>query len=127
MNQNSKDMKRHYFITYMIIMMAILSACYSDNSEEASVEVGNISISGIKEKYSAMSDNGEVLQINPVIKSDYPKKDLEYHWFLYEKSKENASTDNDGNHYEEVLISEDENLSYPVNLGVGDYTIGASG
>ena len=90
MNQNSKDMKRHYFITYMIIMMAILSACYSDNSEEASVEVGNISISGIKEKYSAMSDNGEVLQINPVIKSDYPKKDLEYHWFLYEKSKENA-------------------------------------
>lgn len=55
-------------------MMAILSACYSDNSEEASVEVGNISISGIKEKYSAMSDNGEVLQINPVIKSDYPKK-----------------------------------------------------
>ncbi len=123
MNQNSKDMKRHYFITYMIIMMAILSACYSDNSEEASVEVGNISISGIKEKYSAMSDNGEVLQINPVIKSDYPKKYLEYHWFLYEKSKENAFTDNDGNHYEEVLISEDENLSYPVNLGVGDYTI----
>lgn len=74
MNQNSKDMKRHYFITYMIIMMAILSACYSDNSEEASVEVGNISISGIKEKYSAMSDNGEVLQINPLSKVTIPKK-----------------------------------------------------
>lgn len=116
-------MKKDSLIIYIVLIALSLHSCYSDDSERASVEIGDISISGIAEKYTAIADNEEVLTITPTIKSVYAKQDLEYHWYIYDKSKESSFMDDEGKYYEATLIGEEEILNYPVDLTVGEYTI----
>ena len=87
-------------------------------------DVEEIKIEGLAEMYSNNSYNGEVLEIDPVITSNYT--DLTYEWYMWSIDKEGEGSSNwDENEepYKAELISTDKKLSYPVECPIGLYTL----
>lgn len=111
-------------IKYIILAMSMvccLTSCFEDDSTGASVDISDITISGIEEFYQCTAFVGETLNITPVITTSYPEDQLEFTWSLLDSSTGNR--DSDGNISEPTFLSNEKNLSLPVELAAGSYQI----
>ena len=114
-------MKKIYY--FMLAMTAcLLSSCFDDDGNYTYTEVPESSISGLGETHVLNSYSGEMLEIDPLIESDYT--DLTYEWYMWSLSEEQEGTIEAGsNHVESELISTDKKLSWEVECPIGYYTI----
>lgn len=116
-------MKKIYYGLLAMVSL-LLSSCFDDNGNYTYKDVEEIKIEGLAEMYSNNSYNGEVLEIDPVITSNYT--DLTYEWYMWSIDKEGEGSSNwDENEepYKAELISTDKKLSYPVECPIGLYTL----
>ena len=113
-------MKKIYYL--MLAMTAcLLSSCFDDDGNYTYTEVPEISISGLGETHVLNSYSGEMLEIDPVIESDYT--DLTYEWYMWSLTKEQEGSTGAGEAVETELISTDKKLSWEVACPIGYYRI----
>jgi hypothetical protein len=108
-----------YFLPLSFILL--MGSCVDDNSTTANTDVSDIAISNMDAKYSVISYAGNKLDIQPAIQSGY--SDMNYCWYLIDKSKEGKSSYNSGQVYDMDSIANTKDLSYEVNLPEGNYQI----
>ena len=99
----------------------LLSSCFDDDGNYTYTEVPEISISGLGETHVLNSYSGEMLEIDPVIESDYT--DLTYEWYMWSLTKEQEGSTGAGEPVETELISTDKKLSWEVACPIGYYRI----
>lgn len=113
-------MKKIYY--FMLAMTAcLLSSCFDDDGNYTYTEVPEISISGLGETHVLNSYSGEMLEIDPVIESDYT--DLTYEWYMWSLTKEQEGSTGAGEAVGTELISTDKKLSWEVACPIGYYRI----
>lgn len=114
-------MKKIYLL--MSLVALLFTSCFDDDGNYTYKNVDEITIEGLDESYVKNSYAGEVLEIDPVIKTAYT--DLEYEWWMWDPSKETGYTGWEENvtPYEAELISTDKKLSYKVECPIGQYTL----
>lgn len=107
-------MKR-YIIILACSLLGFVS-CYDDDSHVATELISDIVIDGLKDT-SAISCS-TILNLAPEV-SGYPEEKLSYAWYIYggefEKQTEKG--------YRTVQIDSVKNLSYPVDVKKGNYTL----
>lgn len=79
-------MKTRLSIVLLSLLTFSLTSCFDDDGNYTYHDVDEITISGIQESYANISYSGEVLEIDPVVESNYT--DLKYEWSIWEPSKE---------------------------------------
>lgn len=112
-------MKKIYMM--LALMAGLFSSCFDDDGNYKYTNVEDITIEGISESYINNSYNGEVLEIDPVITSNYT--DLQYEWWMWNLDKEGQGSGNLHTGTESELISTEKKLSYPVECPIGRYQI----
>ena len=115
-------MKKLYLFILMVVPL-FFASCFEDEGNYSYKDVDEIEIEGMESVYTKNSYNGEVLEIDPVIKTAYT--DLEYEWWIWEPNKEDDYTgwNPDKKPYEAELISTDKKLAYEVNCPIGQYKL----
>ncbi|WP_099293217.1 MULTISPECIES: PKD-like family lipoprotein [unclassified Butyricimonas] len=113
-------MKRNIFGLLTLIATLLCTACFDDDSTGILQNINDIQISGIEETYECTAFIGESLNIIPVI-NGYSENDLKFVWTLY--NGQTGKPDSDGNIIEPTIIGTEKQLSYPVNLSMGSYTL----
>lgn len=108
-----------YIISSLLIGTLTFTSCLDDKSEFVGSDVAAIVVSGIEEKYEAVSFVGQTLSINPVVETEY--SNLRYEWLLL--SKKTGELDSKGDTIQPILLSEEKNLSYEVNLSPAQYQL----
>lgn len=98
-----------------------LTSCFDDDGNYTYHDVDEITISGIQESYANISYSGEVLEIDPVVESNYT--DLKYEWSIWEPSKEFGNGNRTDDTYASEVIGTEKKLTYPVECPIGRYTI----
>lgn len=98
-----------------------LVSCFDDDSTLGTKEIGDITVTGIAESYTATAYVGEHLQITPEVDAGYEENDMSYTWTLLDSNT--GSTDDDGNMIEPTVISTDKNLDWEVATKPGTYQI----
>jgi hypothetical protein len=111
----------------LLAALMVLGACTDDDSSYGVTGKNYIHLSGVELFYDFVSFSGDKLNINPVVESDYAADDLEYTWSYYK------TTDGDKSTYDATTgtftytkadtISHDKNLSWPVSVSDGQYTL----
>ena len=92
-----------------------LFSCVEDEGNYTYSEVNQVTIEGLEESYNVL-DKIDAIQIQPVIKGSILGDDLsqyEYQWHIHEGITEHIHT----------VISNEKDLDYKVNLGIGNYTL----
>ena len=113
-------MKKVYLLLSLVALC--LSSCFEDKGNYTYQNVDDIVIEGIAESYSNLSFAGEVLEIDPVIKTNYT--DLQYEWYMWDPTiEENYSGWDEEQNYKAELIGTEKKLSYKVNCPAKRYTI----
>ena len=111
-------MKKIYALALLVLM--VMASCFKDDGNYSYNEIGDITISNIETAYSAYSYMGDVLEISPVVETDYAN--MKYEWYIWEGTELGFITD-ESEEQEMTLIGEEKDLSYEVNLAPGDYTL----
>lgn len=75
-------MKTRLSIVLLSLLTFSLTSCFDDDGNYTYHDVDEITISGIQESYANISYSGEVLEIDPVVESNYT--DLKYEWSIWE-------------------------------------------
>lgn len=113
-------MKKIYLLLALVTLC--LTSCFEDKGNYTYHDVDDIVIEGIADSYSNLSFAGEVLEIDPVIKTNYT--DLQYEWYMWDPTIEDNYTGWDENmDYEAELIGTEKKLSYQVNCPAKRYTV----
>lgn len=111
-------MKEKVFILY-IGMILLVGGCYDDKGNYDYTDIGDITITGIENSYTAIA-LAKKLEIKPTVTSKNPEDTFEYLWTVYNP-----------NYYDSYLteaikvdtIGREKDLSYEVNLQQGSYTL----
>lgn len=111
----------------LLASVLLLGACTDDESTYGVQGKNYIHLSGLENSYDIVSFSGDKLNISPVVESDYAADDLEYTWSYYntadgDKSKYDATTGT-LTYTKADTISHDKNLSWPVAVTDGQYTL----
>ncbi|MCI7309236.1 MAG: PKD-like family lipoprotein [Prevotella sp.] len=111
----------------LLASVLLLGACTDDDSTYGVQGKNYIHLSGLENSYDIVSFSGDKLNISPVVESDYAADDLEYTWSYYntadgDKSKYDATTGT-FTYTKADTISHDKNLSWPVAVTDGQYTL----
>ena len=115
-------MKTRLSIVLLSLLTFSLTSCFDDDGNYTYHDVDEITISGIQESYANISYSGEVLEIDPVVESNYT--DLKYEWSIWEPSKEFGTNGNrTDDTYASEVIGTEKKLTYPVECPIGRYTI----
>lgn len=115
-------MKKVYLLLSLVALC--LSSCFEDKGNYTYQNVDDIVIEGIAESYSNLSFAGEVLEIDPVIKTNYT--DLQYEWYMWDPTVEDTYTGWDSSLLDEnvaELIGTEKKLAYKVNCPAKRYTV----
>lgn len=94
-----------------------LSACFDDDSTLGTQYISEIEIGELRDT-TMVSFMGNVLALNPEVKTDYDESTLSYAWYLYDNTESDAESG-----YKENKIADTKELAYEVNLASGDYTV----
>lgn len=112
-------------ILLAIAFLSLLIACSEDNSTYATSD-NYIKISGIEKAYNAVSFSGDKLNIQPKVESSFDLSDMTYLWTYYNTQDANRQkTDKRGRGYyvQPDTICKVKDLSFPVKLSDGEYTL----
>ena len=113
-------MKKIYLLLALVTLC--LTSCFEDKGNYSYHDVNDIVIEGIAESYTNLSYADEVLEIDPVIKTNYT--DLQYEWYMWDPTiEENYSGWDEEQNYKAELIGTEKKLSYKVNCPAKRYTI----
>ena len=109
-------MKKILYIS-LLALVPVFFSCVEDLGNDTISDINKITISGIEESYSVISQ-AETLTITPEIKGSISsnESDLSYEWFLCN----NGLSDSEHKH---TLIGTERNLVYPANAAPSSYTL----
>lgn len=129
MNDNIKKrstMNKNILLAIAVLsLLSLLIACTDDNSTYATSD-NYIKISGIEKAYNAISFSGDKLNIQPKVESSFDLSDMTYLWTYYNTQDANRQkTDKRGRGYyvQPDTICKVKDLSFPVKLSDGEYTL----
>lgn len=112
-------------ITHLCLLLSALFVCLScvdDSSDYGGRPYSDIKISGIKNYYFVYSYENSYLTIEPTIECGYDESELRYEWYIYDPTKEDHAYGEEPP-YEAMLIGEEKNLNYEMNLESAKYTV----
>lgn len=112
-------MNKLYCILIALTFGLLFSSCFKDDTNYDYTSVSAIEIEGLEKNYKVYSYVNEKLEIIPTLKTSYAE--LEYAWYIWD----NKDVANIGasEAVERVLISNEKDLSYEVNLKPGPYKL----
>lgn len=105
----------------LCLLSVLCASCFNDDSTNATIDVSDITISGIEDFYQCTAFVGENLNINPQITTGYADDQLSYTWTLLNSAT--GTRDADRNVVAPEVISNEKNLSLPIELPAGSYQI----
>jgi len=91
----------------ILAIIALLSACYDDKGNYNYVDINEVEISGIEEKFEV--DRFDIISISPSLQGSLAKNDessYTYEWYL-----------------DKTLIAETRDLNFEVTSSIGSYTL----
>lgn len=113
-------MKKLIYCLLSVFVFATTS-CFKDESALGKDFIPDIEIAELRDT-SIVSYAGNVLTINPQLKTTYAEDELSYAWYIYDANK-SSTTETGLNGFRTKKISEEKMLSYEVDLPSGTYGI----
>ena len=113
-------MKKLIYCLLSVFVFAATS-CFKDESALGKDFIPDIEIAELRDT-SIVSYAGNVLTINPQLKTAYAEDELSYAWYIYDANK-SSMTETGLNGFRTKKISEEKMLSYEVDLPSGTYGI----
>lgn len=118
-------MKTSFVCKASILMLLIFTACV-DEKENIITPIKDVLVEGLEKTYVVHTKVGDKLEISPIIEFDGSEEDFDFYWYIVDprlELNEYEIIEVGDEVYEAELIGREKNLSYEMNLPLGDYKL----